>query len=427
MVAMQRDILEMIQQLPQKIGDTEAHITNSIDIKCSALEDNVKQYINSVVFAYIDNLMHHVIIPTTDSTSHSSQASETVSLANEETSGDLNGDRETNINSKEHKDGETTTLTGFEPAITRPKLPIHDVYIGGATPTTTEDDLRVYLLKIGITPESIMSIECISGGDPQSSSFRVKICEISIKDTVYNTSNFKAGIIIKPYRFHQRYANGNSGENIYPSYVPHSRNRNKDSRGIQEDDHRTIVSSRDTNGSWGKHAHSRDTSRQRMTYDRTRDRSRHTEYSRPQHTSRRNENRETRDMSETRHRYNRTRSPRDVSESRNRYNQTYEHNCNRSARGAINYYEPQQQNFMTNQMHQQQQYVTPYQNASAGPTYAYHQPIQQQMQNYPNTTYTPTTCTITNTNPSDPQTQHTHPVASNVNQVQFGNVTATQQ
>ena len=389
---------------------------------------------NSVVFAYFDNLLHHVIIPTTDSTSHSSQASETVSLANEETSGDLNRDRETNINSKEHKDRETTTLTGFEPAITRPKLPIHDVYIGGATPMTTEDDLRVYLLKIGITPESIMSIKCISGGDPQSLSFRVKICDISIRDTVYNTSNFKAGIIIKPYRFHQRYANRNSGENIYPSYVPHSRNRNKDSRGIQEDDHRTIVSSRDTNGSWGKHAHSRYTSRQRMTYDRTRDRSRHTEYSRPQHTSRRNENRETRDMSETRHRYNRTRSPRneyrqtrDVSESRNRYNQTYEHNYNRSARGAINYYEPQQQNFMINQMHQQQQYVTSYQNASAGPTYAYHQPIQQQMQNYPNTTYTPTTCTVTNTNPSDPQTQHTHPVASNVNQVQFGNFTATQQ
>ena len=84
------------------------------------------------------------------------------------------------FNSKDHKDGETTTLTGFEPAITRPKLPIHDVYIGGATPTTTEDDLRVYLLKIGITPESIMSIECISSGDPQSSSFRVKICDTSI-------------------------------------------------------------------------------------------------------------------------------------------------------------------------------------------------------------------------------------------------------
>ena len=97
MVAMQRDLLEMVQQLPKKIGDTKAHITNSIDIKCSALEDNMKQYINSVVFAYIDNLMHHVIIPTTDSTSHSSQASETVGLANEETSGDLNGDRETNI------------------------------------------------------------------------------------------------------------------------------------------------------------------------------------------------------------------------------------------------------------------------------------------------------------------------------------------
>ena len=196
MVAMQRDILEMIQQLPQKIGDTEAHITNSIDIKCSALEDNVKQYINSVVFAYIDNLMHHVIIPTTDSTSHSSQASETVSLANEETSGDLNGDRETNINSKEHKDGETTTLTGFEPAITRPKLPIHDVYIGGASPTTTEDDLRVYLLKIGITPESIMSIECISGGDPQSSSFRVKILKFLSKTrcTIHQISKLELSL-----------------------------------------------------------------------------------------------------------------------------------------------------------------------------------------------------------------------------------------
>ena len=127
--------------------------------------------------------------------------------------------------------------------------------------------------------------------------------------TIHQISKLESSLI-KPYRFHQRHVNRNSGENIYPSYVPHSRNRNS---SIQEDDHRTIVSSRDTNGSWGKHAHSRDNSRQRMTYDRTRDRSRHTEYSRPQQTSRRNENRETRDMSETRHRYNRTRSPRDTS------------------------------------------------------------------------------------------------------------------
>ena len=69
MVAMQRDILEMVQQLQKKIGDTEANITNSIDIKCSAPEDNVKHYINSVVFAYIDNLIHHVVIPTRESTS----------------------------------------------------------------------------------------------------------------------------------------------------------------------------------------------------------------------------------------------------------------------------------------------------------------------------------------------------------------------
>ena len=55
---MQRDILEMIQQLPQKIGDTEAHITNSIDIKCSALEDNVKQYIK-VLEKCTKNLIGH--------------------------------------------------------------------------------------------------------------------------------------------------------------------------------------------------------------------------------------------------------------------------------------------------------------------------------------------------------------------------------
>ena len=101
--------------------------------------------------------------------------------------------------------GEGASLTGLEPASSRPIMPVHDVYIGGAKPTTTNDDLRTYLLKIGVTSDSIMSIDCISGDDPQSSAFRVKICDKSIIDTVYKASNFKSGIIVKPYRIHLKH------------------------------------------------------------------------------------------------------------------------------------------------------------------------------------------------------------------------------
>ena len=62
MEKMQRDVTEMIQQLQQlqlKIDDTEVNITNSINIKCDTLEGNMKHYINSVTFAYIDNLVEH--------------------------------------------------------------------------------------------------------------------------------------------------------------------------------------------------------------------------------------------------------------------------------------------------------------------------------------------------------------------------------
>ena len=36
--------------------------------------------------------------------------------------------------------------TGLEPATPVPKLPIHDVYIGGARHKTTEEDLRAFLV-----------------------------------------------------------------------------------------------------------------------------------------------------------------------------------------------------------------------------------------------------------------------------------------
>ena len=66
MEKMQRDVTEMIQQLQQKIDDTEVIITNSISIKCDTFEDNMKHYINSVTFAYIDNLVKHFTSNTND-------------------------------------------------------------------------------------------------------------------------------------------------------------------------------------------------------------------------------------------------------------------------------------------------------------------------------------------------------------------------
>ena len=56
--------------------------------------------------------------------------------------------------------GEGAPLTGLEPASSRPIMPVHDVYIGGAKATLTNDDLRTYLLKIGVTSDSMMSIDC---------------------------------------------------------------------------------------------------------------------------------------------------------------------------------------------------------------------------------------------------------------------------
>ena len=59
MEKMQQEITEMIQQLEKKMNDAETNIMNSIDSKCNVLEGNIKHYTNSVVFAYIDNIIKH--------------------------------------------------------------------------------------------------------------------------------------------------------------------------------------------------------------------------------------------------------------------------------------------------------------------------------------------------------------------------------
>ena len=56
----------------------------------------------------------------------------------------------------------------------------------------------MYLVKIGVTPSSIMSVDYVTGNDSQESAFRVKLCDTSIRDTVYNKAKLKQGIIVKP-------------------------------------------------------------------------------------------------------------------------------------------------------------------------------------------------------------------------------------
>ena len=164
--------------------------------------------------------------------------------------------------------GEGASLTGLEPASSRPIMPVHDVYIGGAKPTTTNDDLRTYLLKIGVTSDSIMSIDCISGDDPQSSAFRVKICDKSIIDTVYKASNFKSGIIVKPYRIHLKH------QDRYSIQSEHSNRHSL--RVMKHTDTQQYTSETQSHNTRSRHHHnsSQDRSKSRANNNRSRDISR---------------------------------------------------------------------------------------------------------------------------------------------------------
>ena len=271
MEAMQREIMEMVQQLQKKTNDTEMNITNFITIKCDTLEENVKHYINSVVFAYIDNIVQHtlpnvnvsdcmsnepksdIIVPASNQTGNEQNSTENTNTPGEvsvpdhtDTENNRDGDARTtsveeSINSQDRQTGEDALIpSGLEPSNILHRLPVHDVYIGGTSPTTTEDGLKMYLVKIGVTPSSIMSVDYVTGNDSQESAFRVKICDTSIRDTVYNKAKFKQGIIVKPFRYYLKSHSRNvdqishhssatqpasTNQNTHTTTIDHSRSR----------------------------------------------------------------------------------------------------------------------------------------------------------------------------------------------------------
>ena len=79
----------------------------------------------------------------------------------------------------------------------------------------------MYLGKIGVTPSSIMSVDYVTGNDSQESAFRVKICDTSIRDTVYNKAKFKQGIIVKPFRYYLKSHSRNADETLHHPSTTH--------------------------------------------------------------------------------------------------------------------------------------------------------------------------------------------------------------
>ena len=234
----QCSITEMSAQLKKCIDDSESRISNCVSEKCDVIEEHIKHYINTSVFAYIDNIFENMglhkqgnrsqlqssqpiatepMMPelnddnnntgtTTGSTQETAQSTTVSVLSNEiqkqdvtHTSEDLQERDPTSCDELQA----ATVPCGLNTA--NSKHPIHDVYIGGTCPTTTEDDIRNHLHKIGVI--NVSRIVCISGNNPTSSEFRVTIHDNTIKNNVYNEQNFKKGIVVTTYRSHERNIN----------------------------------------------------------------------------------------------------------------------------------------------------------------------------------------------------------------------------
>ena len=235
MEAMQREIMEMVQQLQKKTNDTEMNITNFINIKCDTLEENVKHYINSVVFAYIDNIVQHtlphanvshcmsnepksdIIVPASNQTGNEHNNTENTNTPGEASVPDHsrtknNGDGDASTTSVEesndkpnnpHSEQEHKLKTNTMPCRLKaagPSKPVHEVYIGGLEYGTSEDDVRACLMDLNV--DNIRKVTKISDDQSVSSCFHVIIVADTIKETVYGVGKFPLGVIVKPFRLY---------------------------------------------------------------------------------------------------------------------------------------------------------------------------------------------------------------------------------
>ena len=231
----QDEMADVSSQLKSYILETESRIVNSMDNNTAKLEEYMKQYMNSVVFEYIDNKLKYIIqlceknsaintISTVSTITVTEPHSDDVTAArkNEATGNNTTGEdalppitakttEEPSANHQESDQQPPGCLKDAKPTHNADSAPLrlraanferakHDVYIGNLSQNTTADDVHGQLLDIGVV--NIASITKLPCAKPIESSFRVLINDDSIKHNVYNRKNFESGIIVKPYRYH---------------------------------------------------------------------------------------------------------------------------------------------------------------------------------------------------------------------------------
>ena len=211
------------------------NITNFITIKCDTVEENVTHYINSVVFAYIDNIVQHTLpnAKVSDCTSNEPK-SDIIVPASNQTGNEHNNTENTNTpgedsvpdhtDTENNRDGDASTTSVKEsndkpnnpPSEQEHKLktntmpcrlkaagpskPVHEIYIGGLEYGTSEDDVRACLMDLNV--DNIRKVTKISDDQSVSSCFHVIIVADTIKETVYGVGKFPLGVIVKPFRLY---------------------------------------------------------------------------------------------------------------------------------------------------------------------------------------------------------------------------------
>ena len=175
----------LVQKLQEMITTSESNVSSKLE----TIECNVKQYVNDVVFGYIDNIIKHTT--NNHSTDNSSQTVEP----------ELTQTNDVTKIVHDHPPGRLR-VSRSDQAQRDNRRSKHDVFIGNMSVTITLDVVRAHLMDIDVS--DITNIQPMVDDDPSCVSFRVAINDDTTKNTVYNKSNFEHGIIVKPYRFHQQ-------------------------------------------------------------------------------------------------------------------------------------------------------------------------------------------------------------------------------
>ena len=256
MEQLREDVSQLTEILRNAVEDSETRIMNHINVNADALEVSLKKYVIDVVFPYIDSIVKHsqnkppaefkgtdelkatpvdsgaitletnltdsiitnntnIVNDTAKGSSGGSnhvitsvpdsipEATETVaqSTDTDATSGTVN--TVTIQTSTNGLQASHVTPIRLRPAtVSNPKQSRHDVCFSGLHSSTTTEDIRAYLIDIGVA--NIESIAIITGNvNSKAACFQVVITDESIKHNVCDPKRCTDGISVLPYRFYK--------------------------------------------------------------------------------------------------------------------------------------------------------------------------------------------------------------------------------